>query len=332
MGTASASPSATSATLAAVHGPTPGNASRRCALRAARMNTSARRRSMPNRWNAQYGVPASTAADGATRRFAGPGATVPSSYTSFLYDSWAASVATFWPITVGRSTSKTARVFGILRPGWRRFASASADSCGWKPESSSSSPHSAGAFSAAHAAPAPHASTSTTPSNITWCTVAGPCGVWVARQTSPPRKRIDGPDPMGPRVRARLRGLCGRNRDRTSGAASSVGIQRDLQRECAALSGFGFDSEISIMHAGDLSRKPQAEACARGVRSRSGLDATEAREQLALVFHARRLDHLPEQPIHLVGFRDEKRHHGGRFRWYVAKRSRRDHREVAFDD
>src|SRR5258708_29526179 len=89
---------------------------------------------------------------------------------------------------------------------------------------------------------------------------------------------------MGLRVSARLRGLCGRNRDRTSGAASSVGIQRDLQRECAALSGLGFDSEISIMHAGDLSRKPQAEAGAHSVCSRSGLDAPEAREQVALVF------------------------------------------------
>src|SRR6266513_385168 len=87
---------------------------------------------------------------------------------------------------------------------------------------------------------------------------------------------------MAARVSARLRGLCGRNRDRTSGAASSVGIQWDLQRECAALSGLGFDGEISIMHARDLARKPQAEACARGMGGRRGLDATEAREQAAL--------------------------------------------------
>src|SRR5260370_12505565 len=86
---------------------------------------------------------------------------------------------------------------------------------------------------------------------------------------------------MGARVRLRWRALFGTKRVRR-GESNSMDY-RNLEGERAAFALGRVDSEVSLMHACDLARQPQAKPCSGDMHSRFVLDAAELREQLLVV-------------------------------------------------
>jgi hypothetical protein len=90
---------------------------------------------------------------------------------------------------------------------------------------------------------------------------------------------------MGASVENMSKGRAVSNAVRTCGStAPSLLPERHLKDERATASDVGLDGQVSVMHARDLSRQPEAEARALDVLR--ALHATESSEEVDLVFRA----------------------------------------------
>src|SRR6202521_2401729 len=161
---------------------------------------------------------------------------------------------------------------------------------GWNPLASSSSPQTPAACAAAHSAPGPQASTSILGAAYVRWMVDGPSGVPVARHASLWWTLIERPSPIGASVENISKGRAVSNEVRTCGSTrvSSLLPERDLQDERAAASDIGLDGQVSVVHAGYLTRQPEPEAGALDVLG--ALHPAEPGEKLELV---RRADPRP---------------------------------------
>src|ERR1700687_297115 len=115
--------------------------------------------------------------------------------------------------------------------------------------------------------------------------VDGPSGVRVARQASLWWTRSERPSPIGANVENMSKGRAVSNAVRTTGSMPrSLPAQRHRHDESASAAGVGFHSQVSVVHAGYLSRQPEAQARALDVLR--AVHATEPGEKVDLVLRA----------------------------------------------